>query len=157
MKASTKWGIICGAASGLWTLTILILSVYGVSAGDSGMIPGWIFFFAGIYMSILHTRTELEGYIDMANAFRAGLKTSTFGGVIWNACSLLFYVGASKATLAKINPTLTDIQVESMKTVMVQAQMFIVGSVATILIGSFVAIILSFLLKKNPEQEDPAA
>ncbi len=153
MNSSTKWGVISGLSAGVWTVFIMILEVSGVSSGGTGLIPAWIFYIVGIYLGIMQTRVkELSGFIDSKNAFRAGLKTAAFAALIWNFCISIFYMMISKEAMRKLFPLDSDIMLESRKTAIVQLQSFIVATVSTILLGTFLALILSFILKKEPEE-----
>ena len=151
MNSSTKWGIISGLSAGVWTVFILILEVNGISSGKSGIIPAWIFYIAGVYIGILQTRVnEMGGFIDLRNAFRAGLRAAAFAALIWNFFISVFYMVVSKEGLRKLFPLDSDIMLESRKTFMLQFQSFIVATISTILIGTFLALILSLILKKEP-------
>lgn len=156
MNSSTKWGVISGLSAGVWTVFIMILELNGISSGSSGLIPAWIFFIVGIYIGILQTRiNEMEGYIDFRNAFRAGLRSAAFAALIWNVFISIFYMVISKDAMRKLFPLDSDIMLESRKTIMMQLSSFIIATVSTILLGTFLALILSLVLKKEPEEEGP--
>lgn len=156
MNASTKWGIISGVSAGVWTVFIMVLEVNGVSSGSTGLIPAWIFYMVGIYLGILQTRVnEMAGFIDFRNAFRAGLRAAAFSALLWNVFISVFYMVISKEAMRKLFPLDSDIMLESRKTVTMQLSSFVIATVSTILLGTFLALILSFVLKKEPEEEGP--
>jgi hypothetical protein len=156
MKSSTKWGLISGLSAGLWMVLIMFLEIKGLSAGSLGNIPAWIFYIVGIYLAILQTRlNDFGGFIDFRNCFRTGLQAASIASVIWNLLMVIFYIIISQEDMQKLFPLDSPEQIASRKNILTEVQVFVISTVITILIGTFISIILSFILKKEPDQEQP--
>jgi hypothetical protein len=156
MKCSTKWGLISGVSAGIWAVILLILDLYGISPGALGMIPTWIFFGVGIYLAILQTRVnETEGFISFSVAFRAGLQCAAISALVWNVCYFIFHIFLNRDQLHILYPHDSELQLIARKSISSIIPSFIIATVLTILIGSVVSLVFSFILKKEPEQEQP--
>lgn len=157
MKAATKWGIISGVAIGLWMIVVYYLTFQGMTPGSMGTIPLWILYSAGIYLSILQTReSELEGFIDFRNAFRAGLQCASLAAVILGLFSfgIYRYMSMNPHLVKVIAPNESEAQIQNLLSLGHQVMTVITTVGPTIIVGAIISAGFSMMLKKQSEPED---
>ena len=96
MSTTVKWGLITGM---VYVISSLISNLLGLQQGGGGsmglgMLVNILLFgitFYTLFLGVKEVRdTELNGYLNMGQAFRSGMKIAVIAGVIGAIFSFIY-------------------------------------------------------------------
>lgn len=162
-----RYAFITGIVVIAWMLFEYVMGWHATSAGANTSFIGVVLFLLGLFFAIRNTRdTVLKGVLDIKIGMLVGLQFALIVGVISALGTFMYYqfintnyaeYWAQKSEeamiAAKTAPALISQTKQNILATFTPIKQATQRLLFTILGGFFASMVLSLLLKKNPEKE----